>query len=145
MTLGSLLDESLEKLEALKIIDAEETEEESNAGSEEGLVKGTSVNEESHVPTNETQMGGVDAPLTTARSLHQLGNRGMPYFEEMVEHSRLGRLRRRQGGHASADGSSRVQWEVVEMGDWNDADPEPMEGVGSAETSGNGTKRQRLS
>ncbi|CAK3767397.1 hypothetical protein DOTSEDRAFT_70635 [Lecanosticta acicola] len=134
VTLGSLLDESLEKLEALNILDPE-AEQESDT-SEDGLVKGTSINEEDHIATNEQSMGGVDA--APARPRHQLANRGMPYFEEMVENSRLGRLRRRAGGHASADGTTRVQWEVLEVGNWNDS--EPMEDV----ASGNINKRQKL-
>jgi len=42
--------------------------------------------------------------------------RGLPYFEEMVENSRLGRIKRRKGGHTSADGMRRVEWEVLEIG-----------------------------
>lgn len=41
--------------------------------------------------------------------------RGSPWFEEMIEGSRLGRLRRRRGGQSSSDGSTRVDWEVTEF------------------------------
>ena len=42
--------------------------------------------------------------------------RGMPWFEEMVEGSELGRIKRRRGGETSPDGSTRIEWEVVEIG-----------------------------
>jgi hypothetical protein len=47
----------------------------------------------------------------------QSGNReirGQPWFEEILEGSELGKLRRRRGGKVSADGSSSVEWEIVE-------------------------------
>ena len=40
---------------------------------------------------------------------------GSPWFEEMIEGSQLGRLRRRRGGQSSSDGSTRVEWEVTEF------------------------------
>ncbi|KAI4128441.1 MAG: hypothetical protein LQ347_004175 [Umbilicaria vellea] len=40
---------------------------------------------------------------------------GAPWFEEMVEGSALGRIRRRRGGEASQNGRIRVEWEVVEF------------------------------
>lgn len=48
---------------------------------------------------------------------------GSPWFEEMIEGSRLGRLRRRRGGQSSSDGSTRVEWEVTEF-DSGEADEE---------------------
>lgn len=41
-------------------------------------------------------------------------NRGAPWFEEMVQQTRLGRIKRQKGGHTSNDGSLRVEWEIVE-------------------------------
>lgn len=40
----------------------------------------------------------------------------MPWFEEMVEGSELGRVKRRRGGETSSDGKTTVEWEVVEIG-----------------------------
>lgn len=40
---------------------------------------------------------------------------GVPWFEEMVEGSALGRIKRRRGGGTSQDGRIRVEWEVVEF------------------------------
>ena len=41
--------------------------------------------------------------------------RGQPWFEELIEGSQLGKLRRRRGGNTSADGKTRVEWEVLEL------------------------------
>jgi len=59
--------------------------------------------------------------------------KGVPWFEEMVEGSALGRLRRRRGWQTSADGSSTLEWEVVEF--------EGGEGGDGAE-GGSATKRK---
>lgn len=40
---------------------------------------------------------------------------GAPWYEEMIEGSELGRIKRRRGGQSSADGRSKVEWEVVEF------------------------------
>ena len=142
MTLGSLLGESIERLEALNIIP-------DSAEDEAGLVRGSDVEEDDHVPTQENSMGGVEGPATIATSQpasEQLSalppgfmqNRGIPYFEEMVENSRLGRIKRQKAGHTSRDGRTTVQWEVVEIGG---DDPTPMDT--DAETSGDRLSHKR--
>ncbi|KAL8840179.1 MAG: hypothetical protein Q9205_006113 [Flavoplaca limonia] len=40
--------------------------------------------------------------------------RGAPWFEDMIEGSQLGQIKRKRGGYSSADGRSKVNWEVVE-------------------------------
>ena len=50
--------------------------------------------------------------------------RGAPWFEEMVQNTRLGRIKQQRGGHESRDGSVRVEWEVVEYTEGDDADDE---------------------
>lgn len=115
---------------------------------EEGLVQGDDVDKEDHMPTNEDNMGGVEGPaasmLATQPASQQLSrnmqNRGMPYFEEMVENSRLGRIKRQKGGHTSSDGRSTVQWEVVEIG--GDG-PAELETEAASEASPSRTKRQK--
>lgn len=125
VTLGSLLNESLEKLEALRILpETESDEDESSTAGAEGLVRGGTIDDEDHIPTNEETPGGVDAPTTSHLAAtreamqppHDLRNRGIPYFEEMIADSRLGRIKRRMGGHTSEDGMRSVQWEVIEIG-----------------------------
>ena len=45
---------------------------------------------------------------------NEMAIRGAPWFEDLVENSKLGTLRRRKGGHTSKDGSVSVEWEVAE-------------------------------
>jgi hypothetical protein len=157
VTLGSLLNESLERLESLRLYGDLDSESESglvkddNAQidndthipttdvSDSGLVKdqNAQIDDDTHIPTNEESAGGVDAP-TLRTVAHSMQGRGMPYFEEMVENSRLGRIKRQMGGHTSADGTRTVQWEVVEIG----GEDEPMAEAVAA--SGNGNKRLRM-
>lgn len=42
--------------------------------------------------------------------------RGTPWFEEMIEGSELGRMRRRRRGRTGADGKTKVELEVMEFG-----------------------------
>ncbi|OLN81653.1 hypothetical protein CCHL11_05491 [Colletotrichum chlorophyti] len=44
---------------------------------------------------------------------------GVPWFESMIEGTRLGSLRHSHGADQSRNGSIRVEWEIVE---WTDAD-----------------------
>ncbi|KAK3701609.1 hypothetical protein LTR37_015360 [Vermiconidia calcicola] len=122
ITLGSLTGESVRRLQELAIL-ADADEEDGDEGDED----------------DEDSMGGVIASSgrTSASAAHRMHNRGMPYFEEMVENSRLGRIKRQKGGHSSRDGRMTVHWEVVEIGG-----DEPT----SIETSSGGesNKRQRV-
>ena len=93
VNLASLKNESVEKLEEAGIL--------SEASNEEGQeLVGT--------------RGGsrqVDVPAQAqAREV-----RGNPWFEEIIEGSELGRVKRRRGGESSADGKTTVEWEVVEF------------------------------
>ncbi len=104
-------------LEDLNIIRDDSSEESTPA---EGSVVGDGQQDSA----NETRMGGVEEEQAVASRNVMLGmhNRGLPYFEELVEHSRLGRIKRRKGGHVSGDGRTTVEWEVIEIGG-----DEPME------------------
>jgi hypothetical protein len=76
----------------------------------------------------EQRSEGVEIPVRTwaatsasssspaVRAPHRMQGRGIPWFEEMIEHSRLGRIRRQVGAGMTADGRGNVQWEVVEIG-----------------------------
>lgn len=104
---------------------------------------GAQIDDDTHIPTNEGSAGGIEevhdaVPVRIAQ--HNMTGRGMPYFEEIIENSRLGRIRRQKGGHTSADGSSKVQWEVVEVG----GDDEEMAELASDVSSGNANKRMRM-
>lgn len=67
----------------------------------------------------QEEEGISDLEITNANSGREL--QGTPWFEEMIEGSELGRIKRRKGGTRSFDGRSRVKWEVVEFeGDGNE-------------------------
>jgi hypothetical protein len=142
VTLGSLLNESIDQLEALKIIP-------DTTDDEDGLVTGGEINEEDHIPSNEEEEGGVEggpdsperARQLSTQSSHSMQGRGMPYFEEMVENSRLGRIKRQRGGQTSQDGRTVVQWEILEIGGEDEPTPMETEPAGGDETS---NKRQKL-
>ena len=60
-----------------------------------------------------------------------LERRGQPWFEELIEGSELGRIRRRRGVGTSADGKTVVEWEVVEFnGEESGETPESGTGTG---------------
>jgi len=58
-------------------------------------------------------------------------HRGAQWFEKLVENSPLGRIKRQKGIHTSADGSTRVEWEVMEWSaDSEDTSEPSMSGIG---------------
>lgn len=57
-----------------------------------------------------------DVPQTWTRVV-----RGVPWLDDLVEGSRLAKVRRAQGAGQSADGSSRTEWEIIE---WTEEDDE---------------------
>lgn len=142
VTLGSLLSESIDQLEALSIIPSTPESE------EEDLVEGGTVNEEDHIPaTGDANMEGADEAAGTAvrrRSQHSMQDRGLPYFEEMVENSRLGRIKRQKGGHTSLDGRTTVHWEVVEIDGDGGSLSTTIGSSAADELQGGRNKRQKL-
>ena len=57
----------------------------------------------------------VDENTNTANISHSRELRGTPWFEEMIDGSELGRMKRKRGGQTSADGKTKVRWEIVEF------------------------------
>lgn len=113
VTLGSLWSDSLSLLEKLGWLEDESSEEEDvERGSSSRVVR---------------------------RTAGSMSNRGMPYFEELVEDSRLGKIKRRRGGHVDAEGRE-VQWEVTEIEGGHDGGA-VMESVVEG---GNGNKRLKM-
>ena len=113
VTLGSLWGESLSLLERLGWMDDGSSGEEEEEGSSSTRV--------------------------VRKTAGSMSNRGMPYFEELVEDSRLGKIKRRRGGHVDAEGRE-VQWEVTEIEGGDDGDA-VMESVVE---SSNGNKRLKM-
>jgi hypothetical protein len=82
---------------------------------------------------------GPSTSRAVRRMAGSMSNRGMPYFEELVEDSKLGKIKRRRGGHVDAEGRE-VQWEVTEIEGGDDGDA-VMESVVEG---GNGNKRLKM-
>lgn len=91
VSIGSLKSESLEKLE------------------DAGLLAGAEENEKV-----ETSDGNDGEKGTMKRKLNREST-GTPWFEEMIQGSELGKIKRRRGGQSSSDGRSKVEWEIVEF------------------------------
>jgi hypothetical protein len=117
LTLGSLLREDLRDLEDMGLIpdasDAEEKEE------EEG---------------GDTQMTSVPRP---SRSTALRESYGVPWFDGLVEGTRLGNMRRSRGVQRSQDGRVKIEWEVVEYSGGSSG------GSGEDTDSGTPGKRKR--
>ncbi|KAG5923327.1 hypothetical protein E4U53_003571 [Claviceps sorghi] len=110
LTLGSLLQEDLQDLEDLGLI-PEDSEGEVGEGQTETEKEGSP--------------GGHG--ITLRQSF------GVPWFDGMVEGTRLGRLRRTHGIKHSGNGSVKVEWEIIEQSDapegGQDADMEAASGL----------------
>lgn len=78
------------------------------------------------LPGSESSDEDTVAPVrtTTSRSVlrSEPQSRGAPWFEEIIQNTRLGRLKQQRGGHSG--GGVHVEWEVVEWTEGEDADDE---------------------
>lgn len=115
LTLGSLLQEDLQDLEDLGLI-PEENEGEGDEQDKRKEKEGSTRNQ------------GI--------ALRQ--SFGVPWFDGMVEGTRLGRLRRTHGIKHSGDGAVKVEWEIIEQSDA----PEGGDGVDVESSSGLPGKRK---
>ena len=97
VNLGSLRSESLERLHDAGFLTASE-----DVSSEKTEEADFSLERTEHSAAVTQQFQGREV-------------RGVPWFEEMVEGSDLGRIKRRRGGKTSADGRVQYEWEVVEI------------------------------
>lgn len=90
LTLGSLLREDLRDLEDMGLIPDD--------ANDNGMAE--------HGSSTSGDAADTSTPLRPSY--------GVPWFDGMVEGSKLGRLRRSQGVQQSEDGRVKVEWEVVE-------------------------------
>ena len=118
ISLGSLESESLDILSEVGILGGEEERQEAPSNNQMDY-EGGSTNAPAAHSTNTVAARGESREV-----------RGQPWFEEMLEGSELGRLRRRRGGMTSKDGSSQVEWEVVEF-ESNDIEGTQEVGIGT--------------
>ncbi|KGO74063.1 Glutathione-dependent formaldehyde-activating enzyme/centromere protein V [Penicillium italicum] len=114
VTIGSLLVDDQHALDDLRLLPRDFEDEDSRAG----------VPTSSDLaPALETTSSSVIVPpsndsVDISRSLQHGRTGGIPWFEEMIEGSRLGRLMRaRRGMGVSDDQSTSIQWEFSE---WHD-------------------------
>lgn len=91
VSIGSLKSDSLERLE------------------EAGLLASAEENEK--VETSDR----TEEKKETMKRKHNRELIGTPWFEEMIQGSELGKMKRRRGGQSSSDGRSKVEWEIVEF------------------------------
>ncbi|KAK5049480.1 hypothetical protein LTR84_004409 [Exophiala bonariae] len=112
VTLGSLSTEDLEALHELDILPSDTDAESAPSSEMQQTHQGTVSGEESN------------SQLIT-RSQRSGTTEGLSWFEELLEGSRLGRGQRtRRGQGVSADGSTRVEWEVSEYFDGGIEEPD---------------------
>lgn len=102
MTLGTLSGDKLRNLEELGLLPREATAEYRLEDGDDG--------------------DGEDE----ARRISIHKNQGLPWFDTMVEGSRLGHMKQTMGSHRSRDGDVQVEWEIVE---WTDGDDESHDGT----------------
>lgn len=111
VALGSLLGDDLRLLEDLQILPSDEDSSDQN--------------ETETVPTNlvtRTAEMAATAPSSSSSriSYHSGTLAGVPWFEEMIEGSRLGRIMRsRRGIGISDDETTTFEWSISE---WQDTD-----------------------
>lgn len=122
LALGSLSSEDLGDLEDLGLIPGSE-DEEAPVPQAQGVAAGPSP--PSPGAGGRTHDGDrADIVLRTGRET--LG--GLPWFDTLVEGSRLGMMRTSKGSSRSKDGTVRVEWEVVEYTEDDSGNDTPRSG-----------------
>ena len=165
VTIGSLRGDDQRMLEDLDLLpgssededddDEEEGEEEQEPESEEGVDDEVSASRDP-VPASSTAAAAPPStssvvvptlgsePLLTRSTRHGTTS-GIPWFEEMIEGSRLGRVMKgRRGVGISDDDFTKIQWEVSE---WHDDGTggavRQMQSSSSSYSRGSSGKRKR--
>ncbi|KAK9425429.1 hypothetical protein SUNI508_13037 [Seiridium unicorne] len=110
LTIGSLLTEDLHDLEELGLLTEDDMEDAMDI-----------------VPTNPTAV--TDSQLTGRDFTH------IPWFDSMIQGSRLGNARTSRGAQESRDGTMRVEWEITEWTGEDDSE--------ASETSTSGKRKRR--
>ncbi|KAF4626004.1 hypothetical protein G7Y89_g12158 [Cudoniella acicularis] len=95
LTLGSLAGSDLRDLEDLGLLPQKAFEDAEN---------------------NKEKVENV-VPYADSNNLSGEANEGLPWFETMVEGSRLGKMKKSRGATHSGNGRYKIEWEIVE---WTD-------------------------
>ncbi|KAF4121258.1 hypothetical protein GMORB2_2220 [Geosmithia morbida] len=111
LTLGSLLRDDLRDLEDMGLIpDASESDGSHNDSASDGSAAAATA-------STPPKVGRRPSRGTALRESY-----GVPWFDGLVEGTRLGRMRQSRGIQRSSNGNVRVEWEVVEYGGEDDDD-----------------------
>jgi len=138
VTIGSLFGEDQHALEDLDLLPEDLEEEAGNAaaGSSSALAPSSSLPTSSAVVVPSLE----NIPSLTRSYRHGTVG-GIPWFEEMVDGSRLGRyMRQRRGMGVSDDQSTSIEWEISE---WHDDGTEALVQEDSNEHATGKRKRER--
>ena len=124
LTIGSLLREDLRDLEDMGLIpdasDLEDDEHDDTQGEAQAMV------------AKAASSSPAAAGPRPRRSTALRESYGVPWFDGLVEGTRLGKMRRSRGVQRSQDGQVSVQWEVIEYTDGNDDKDVNNDGDGDA-------------
>ena len=155
INLGSLEGGSVRILEGLGVFEGlvgnnlgeEELEEPEGAEEREEKPLAAVRSELSATPVVAEASLAVPAGPSTAKHISRVsrqGNkevRGQPWFEEIIEGTRLGRIKRRRGGKVSHDGRERVEWSVVEYEEGDMEGEEAEQELGGEEGERGGKRK----
>ncbi len=112
LTLGSLLREDLRDLEDMGLIpDASDTDEQEKEEQGEGSGQQLSAGRQA-----------TSAAARPSRSTALRESYGVPWFDGLVEGTRLGKMRQTRGVERSQDGRVKIEWEVFEYHGGGDDD-----------------------
>lgn len=145
VTVGSLYGDDQRALEYLNLLpessDEEEEEEDEEAPEVEPAGSVTRIPASSSPPRSSVVVPSFgNEPSISRRYRHGTAG-GIPWFEEMVDGSRLGRLlKSRRGVGVSDDRATRVEWEINE---WRDDGAGEEVYVQSSSSSHSTGKRKR--
>ena len=124
VALGSLLGDDLRLLEDLHILPPDEDLSDQIVPETESTTPETR--------TTELAPTAASSIPSSRISYHSGTLAGVPWFEEMIEGSRLGRIMRsRRGIGISDDESTTFQWEISEWQEGTDTGTQPMKVVTS--------------
>lgn len=111
VTLGSLFSDDLRMLEDLELLPRDSTED----GSDRSPPAATDTTSESTPPATSSSSAVSSASPSFVKSYREGTTAGIPWFEEMIEGSKLGRImRKRRGFGVSDDQSTTIEWEISE-------------------------------
>ncbi|KAH8699036.1 hypothetical protein BGW36DRAFT_294557 [Talaromyces proteolyticus] len=139
VALGSLFGDDLGLLEDLDLLPVDIAEEETRTDERAAQATPSSVPTAVSAPTAGPSTTIASRPSPFVTSFRQGTLAGVPWFEEMIEGSRLGRIMRsRRGFGVNEDQSTTFEWEISEWQDDSDVERHAK----NASSSSSGAKRK---